>query len=822
MSQTDNTQNHNPNEELEPEELAEELSFDNPGEDWLQDISLSTINEESGQSTQLAERYTAEARRLYQERVKPNIRKAGRFMAAIASIVAIVLLFQRIWNNILPSLLAPSIRPLFSLPEPNHIPTAAEIERINLLHAQGARLSPNLFDSIFGEAIDFNFKYHQLRELANWRLPQFQLSHPTGVHTIEISPDGNQIAVVDDNNNIRLWNINHTDHPPIILEGHTSQVLSVAYTSDGKTIATADADNNIFIWDWSTRSATPSILTGHTDQINSLSFSSSGSTLASASDDQTIRLWDLTNPGQPATILNGHTDHVKDVTYSQDGETLISISSDETIRKWRSQAPFEQTAIHEVLSGAPRTIAFTPDRQTVAIAYNYGKAELWNLNRIRSSPVMSFGNHTDSITAMAFSSHETNLAIANTDNTIQLYEPRLSSTEPVIILGGHQSTINDLVFSPDGRAIASASDDATVRFWHGRSEDLTELVLTNPAGADFTSIAFAPDGSTLVANSSRGSGSIWNLDSPTSLRQGFPEGRSIAYVSDGRTMVQMNSRSITLWDISDPTTQIAQLQEGDQYVSSVAVSSNGNYVASAANYQNIHVWNIFDLEVPPIILNTTEPETLIYSIAISPDDKILAASVGNKIYTWQLDKATINPNTFENQVHLPDSEVIAGSKAEALAFSPNGELLAAGTGGHVTLFSVDTLDADPIRFQNTSHNINDVTFSSDGGIVASGSGYGTQLWHLASPSEQPIKIGEEFYNSAIAFSPDGLSIASARRLRETVHINPTLEGLIKEACDRAGRNLTWAEWQEHFPRLSYELTCPEYPVHPSVPANGQP
>ena len=45
----------------------------------------------------------------------------------------------------------------------------------------------------------------------------------------------------------------------------------------------------------------------------------------------------------------------------------------------------------------------------------------------------------------------------------------------------------------------------------------------------------------------------------------------------------------------------------------------------------------------------------------------------------------------------------------------------------------------------------------------------------------------------------------------------------KLACQRATRNLTWTEWQRYLPAgESYRRTCPNRPIHPSVPADERP
>jgi hypothetical protein len=45
--------------------------------------------------------------------------------------------------------------------------------------------------------------------------------------------------------------------------------------------------------------------------------------------------------------------------------------------------------------------------------------------------------------------------------------------------------------------------------------------------------------------------------------------------------------------------------------------------------------------------------------------------------------------------------------------------------------------------------------------------------------------------------------------------------LLDVACEQyATRNFTWQEWQLYFPGQAYRITCPQWPAHPSVPAEA--
>ncbi|MFP3852994.1 MAG: WD40 repeat domain-containing protein [Anaerolineales bacterium] len=97
---------------------------------------------------------------------------------------------------------------------------------------------------------------------------------------------------------------------------------------------------------------------------------------------------------------------------------------------------------------------------------------------------------------------------------------------------------------------------------------------------------------------------------------------------------------------------------------------------------------------------------------------------------------------------------------ESVAFSPDGAMLASGLFLEVHLWDVS--DGTPIKMIEHRHSVEDLDISPNGETLGAGqSTYGVQISGLQG-SEEPRQLHGGF-NSRIAFSPDGSTLATGNR-----------------------------------------------------------
>ncbi|HEY9608286.1 protein kinase domain-containing protein [Allocoleopsis sp.] len=224
---------------------------------------------------------------------------------------------------------------------------------------------------------------------------------------------------------------------------------------------------------------------------------------------------------------------------------------------------------------------------------------------------------------------------------------------------------------------------------------------------------------------------------------------SIAFSPTGEWIVSgSEDHTLKVWDISTAQ-EIRTLAGHSAFVRSVAISPNGQFLASAAD-DTIKLW---ELKTGEEIRTLSGHSSVIQRIAFSPDGQILASAGNDKtIKLW-------NPNTGEVIRTLSAPNII-----EALSFSPDGQTIATGDwDSHVKLWDLNT--GEEIRtFSGHSKTIRGLSFSREQQILASGSCDKTiKIWNIETGELLHTLTGHSGWFAAVnavALSPDGQILAS--------------------------------------------------------------
>jgi WD40 repeat protein len=291
-------------------------------------------------------------------------------------------------------------------------------------------------------------------------------------------------------------------------------------------------------------------------------FSPDGQILATSGVDSTVKLWRVAD-GKLLRTLH-HPEGVTSIALSPDGQLLVSGSYDSNVRVWR----MSDGALARTLGGHVGTVwsvAFSPDGSRIASSGEDRTVKLWRPND--GALTNTLKGHIRNVWSIAFSPDAQLLASGSFDKTVRIW--RVETGALVRTLTGSKEAVVGIDFSPDGSLIAAGGDDKEIRLWRVADGTIAKVL----SGSDHVySVAFSRDGKWLASGGrARGDlGTLWH--------QFF-----------GNRLLGRNANTVRLWRVSDGTLQ-EELSGHSDDVWSVALSSDGKWLASSGEDQIVNLW----------------------------------------------------------------------------------------------------------------------------------------------------------------------------------------------------------------------------------------
>lgn len=475
-----------------------------------------------------------------------------------------------------------------------------------------------------------------------------------------------------------------------------------------------------------------------------------------------------------------HSERVNSVSVSPNGLLIASGSDDGTVQISQADGvPLRFLAVEERVM----VVAFSPDGATVAIATDTGQVLLADQ---ATATVRHTFTLNEWVTDLAWSPDGQAIAVANRTPTATLISA--STGTSLATFTGHNGWVNAVQFSPDGRTLATVSEDGTARLWQSNG---TPIRTFSPNAGRLSGVGFSPDGQRLAAAGEDGHVWLWNL--ADGAGQAFFASEEpltgVWFSLDGRQLVSADlANHLTLWQIpedgSPNAIQIDTIQAHGAAVLDADFTPDGQRLVTASADKTVRIWQMSPVAPAPMPVTT---------VAIGANGAIASAGWEGKIQMMDSNGAI----TTEFLAHpMP---------INALAFSPDGLTLAAGSDDHtITLW--DMTGNQRQTFTGHEAPITSLQFSPDGRLLVSGSADQTvRIWDAATGTLLQTLTGHQDGVTTVAFSPDSNLVASGSydntvRLWRVADGSPvrTLEAQGLAIADLAfspdGRTLAVASW----------------------------
>jgi WD40 repeat protein len=272
-----------------------------------------------------------------------------------------------------------------------------------------------------------------------------------------------------------------------------------------------------------------------------------------------------------------------------------------------------------------------------------------------------------------------------------------------------------------------------------------------------------------------GTNGVWlydlnGLDNLPGLLRGTTQLTSIDYSPKGDTVVLGDkSGGIRVWSTDPQTTLLERWFDmaNEKLTTAVAFSPDGTQVASAGdravtNFDGDanHAILIWDVNAVSQVQALMDSQSTVNALAFSPDGTMLASASGDDQSTdygvrlWNLADGSV---IDVMQEHL--------APVKAVAFSPDGSLLASlDTTGVVILWEMNQLDTYSTLVSPGLVG-ESLAFSPDGSLLAVGGGNSNdasiRLWDVDAGEEVGILSGHTDTVGALTFNADGTLLISA-------------------------------------------------------------
>lgn len=492
------------------------------------------------------------------------------------------------------------------------------------------------------------------------------------------SPDGKLLAVTFENI-IELWDIS-TEEKVFSFEKKekNSRFSSIRFSPDGKVWAAASTnmemldgqvkfESQVTFWDVATKREL-NIIKDNKSVFSLIAFSPDGKILATRGYDETIKLWDVASKQEIGALKTQKPRNVAGgLEFSPDGK-ILAVTDGRTVKLWDAVTRKELTVI-KGHGNFVVDLSFSPDSKKLATASFDGTVKMWHIPFSEDFEIL------EGQVGGAFSPDGKTLATTTEEGKIKLWD--FAAHRELTVFGEDQiepkTALTSPLFAPNGKILAvrrlplnlsfdyrnpSMQIGDKIELW----DIVTEKKLASLGEDKISDYAFSPDSRTLAVLSAGKKGGVWDAASGKMLF-GFEGEGFLGFLPDSKTLATVGSDdTVKLIDISNGQELLALKLKSAMYT--LELSPDGKILA-ASDGKNILLWDFVNRKE---IGSVSGHGGLTLSMSFSPDSKRLATFN-------QLDRTLKIWDIAKQQLLITIETALVTNLGLPKVFSPDGKSL---------------------------------------------------------------------------------------------------------------------------------------------------
>lgn len=555
------------------------------------------------------------------------------------------------------------------------------------------------------------------------------------VRAIAFSPDATKIAVASADGGLRISTIAEGE-----LVGQTAApgaINAIAWVSNGAQLAASGPDGIIWIWTTPQRRGEPWPITrelkGHHGAVTALASIGRGAELCSGGEDGIIRRWELAGGEMARQYPQGGP--IAALAVRPDGKAIASAGTNSPARLWNAE---KGTVIAELKGNirASRDYASCDRAQKLAasdVAYCTSVVDKTEVNRKAAADRLKAAS--DAKTAADAKAAELQTARDHAAAAKAEAEKPPTTTPTTTPAGA----------APDPKAKQRA-DEAAKALAAAETQLAAAVLVRNNADTEFrlatdavtkNSEELSAAKSSLTAAQAEGKSTTEAAAAAKQVMAGHAVAR-LAFSPDGSVLAaSAGDGSIDLFS-ADTGVPLEAVQAPHPAINTLAFAGQKILLATTEESDVATLGGPWSLERTIGTADAASPlEDRVTAVAFSPDGKLLAAGAGQASRDGQIKLWDAATGSFVRECKDAHSDSVL-----SLEFSPDGKLLASASADRFAkLFDVSS-GKFVKAFEGHSEQVTGVSWKADGRMLAtSGADNQVKFWDVISGERKSNATG---------------------------------------------------------------------------------